>query len=280
MNENEQTSTPRRPLKQWWELKLNGALRRALLYHLPIFQKSVVVNEYPKSGGTWLSQLVSAGMNLPFTRNRFPCFGDQVFHGHYLRRGVIKKRMVILWRDGRDVLVSYYYHCLFYNGLGNDRLVDRTRKALGISNVDDVKGNLPSFLEYLSSRKASPRYTWGDFVDSWWGSEGCLHIKYEELFDDPKGMLREVLAQLGVQLEESRLERIVARYDLNAIKKRQAERAAPQDYQPFVRKGGYGGWKDVFSSELASRFHELQGKQLIRLGYEESADWVDLLKAR
>jgi hypothetical protein len=38
------------------------------------------------------------------------------------------KNIVNVWRDGRDVMVSWYHHCLFLNEITNPRFVERARK--------------------------------------------------------------------------------------------------------------------------------------------------------
>ena len=93
---------------------------------LPLY----VVTELPKSGGSWVSQMLSDYLCIPFPRNRFPRLETCVMHGHYLF-GKRMKNVVVVLRDGRDV-VSYYYHCLFENELNNMRLVQRVEKIFNL----------------------------------------------------------------------------------------------------------------------------------------------------
>ena len=258
----------------WWN-KLNGLLRYLLLYHLPVFNGSLVVNEFPKSGGTWLTRLLSDSLALPFAEHRLPHFGNQIFQGHFIRRG-LKKKTVLLWRDGRDVLVSQYYHSLFYNRYGNRSLVDRTRADLKFSDFSDVKANLHGFLEYLNQGRGFPRYTWSAFVDVWHNEPSALHLKYENLFDEPEKSLDTLLKQVGTPLAETLISGIVERHRL---KPKNHDKSAGQDsdYVPHARKGGYGGWREVFTATTARKFREVAGEQLLLLGYETDHNWVDEL---
>ena len=120
--------------RSYFTIKLDAYIRRIYCNYLYDLFGLYIVNEYPKSGGTWLSQMLADYLGIPFPRNRFPTIGKQVMHGHYyaLRHN---KRIICALRDGRDVMVSYYYHCLFPNGSGdNEHLVRETRREIQFSN--------------------------------------------------------------------------------------------------------------------------------------------------
>ena len=106
-----------------------AVLRQALwLYgseRLPLF----LVTEFPKSGGSWVCQLLSAYLQLPYPRNVRPRIESSVLHGHmlYHRR---HRNVTVVLRDGRDVMVSAYYHYL-----------QRTDRNLGV-DVDFSRGDM------------------------------------------------------------------------------------------------------------------------------------------
>ena len=58
--------------------------RLLYLHGLTKLFSTVLVCEYPKSGGTWLGQLISTYLQISFPRNRHPMPGNNLFHGHYL----------------------------------------------------------------------------------------------------------------------------------------------------------------------------------------------------
>ena len=112
----------------WWFL-LNAVSRHFLVYFASSLFPLYVVTEYPKSGGTWVSQMLSEYFSVPFPRNTLPKLRSSVMHGCYLYFPTMSNVFVVM-RDGRDVMVSYYYHSLFIQGRFNESLVEQTRKVL------------------------------------------------------------------------------------------------------------------------------------------------------
>jgi hypothetical protein len=88
-----------------------------------------VINEFPKSGGTWVGQMLGRALGVPFPRNRLPAPRPSIMHGHYLNP-LGMKNVVVPWRDGRDVMVSWYHQCLFPHELHNEHQVRRARRDL------------------------------------------------------------------------------------------------------------------------------------------------------
>ena len=39
-----------------------------------------VVNEYPKSGGSWVAEMLSEALGVPFPRNRLPMLRSSILH--------------------------------------------------------------------------------------------------------------------------------------------------------------------------------------------------------
>jgi hypothetical protein len=59
-------------------------------------------------------------------------------------------------RDGRDVMVSFYYHSLFKNERFNAKLVEMTRKEVSFKDFDNINKNLSAFIEYKFTCKTPP----------------------------------------------------------------------------------------------------------------------------
>ena len=133
----------------WWWHKSNAALREAFArgYFLPFFN-STLVTEYPKSGGTWLSQMLSEVIQLPYPRNRLPAFEDSILHGCWLNPHPGHKT-ITMFRDGRDIMVSYYYHLIFPKKNTATSYSNMIRKKLSIDNPDDIDMYLPRFIEWV-----------------------------------------------------------------------------------------------------------------------------------
>ncbi len=252
--------------------KLNG-LVRYLIVHAGCnkFLGYYLVNEYPKSGGSWLGQMLAAALGLPFPRNRLPMLSPSIMHGHYLNPWNIKKA-VIIWRDGRDVLVSQYYHSLFKNERGNARLVDITRDDLRFKDYDDIKANLPLFLKYVYETKKHPRFSWKDFVDSWADNRQAIHVKYEDLRLNTSYELQRIVKEIaGIELHENRAQQIAYEYSFEKLSKR---KSGNENKNSFMRKGIIGDWKNHFTKETKELFAGYAGDALITLGYEKDYSWV------
>ena len=57
---------------RWW-LTLNGLIRHAMVYGVPGCGPSkTVLTEYPRSGGTWVCQMIAEHLGIANTRNRLP----------------------------------------------------------------------------------------------------------------------------------------------------------------------------------------------------------------
>jgi Sulfotransferase domain len=259
--------------------KLNGLIRYGIMSIPAVKNNSMLVNEYPKSGGTWLTLMLSDALEMPFASNRLPYMNKtQIFHGHYMNRKLFNSmKQIVLWRDGRDVIVSLYYHALFYNDKKNKVMVDYMRSIVPFDNYVDIRSNLPSFIELYSKRKGKPNYDWATFVKLWHECDNCVNVKYEELFDNCKLTLSNVFNELDITIKESRVDEIIERYSINNIKKNNQNEAPLSNNSKisFIRKGGHGGWRDIFSREAAEVFAESAGSALISLGYESNDLWVE-----
>lgn len=234
---------------------------------MPIY----VVNEYPRSGGTWFGLMLADYLNIPFQRNRAPRLGAQVIHAHYLYSPFLKN-VFCIFRDGRDIMVSLYYYSLFFDGLDNQQNVKHTKKYLGIIDPNNIEENLPKFIEYKFSRKNSPRFNWTEFVDDW-VEKDIPKLFYENLLSEPLKTISLIFENaFKKEVELVKLEKIVEKYRFRNLTGRET---GQQDENSFFRKGIAGDWKNTFSPEARQIFNHYAGQQLIQLGYEKNEGWVE-----
>ncbi len=251
--------------------KMEGALRLLMVNGLSGLLPLYLVTEYPKSGGSWVSQMLSDYLNVPFPRNQFPKLQSSIMHGHYLYSPSMKNVFVIL-RDGRDIMVSYYYHCIFRNDMFNNQLVELTRRDLQFNDYDDIKSNLPKFIEYKFTHKKHPRFTWSEFIDNWIDKKVSF-VRYENLLQNPVEELRKAIYEVcEIEPEESLLRQITEKYSFKSLARRNP---GEENKQSYLRKGIAGDWKNCFSKEARQIFNEFAGKELIKLGYEVDDCWVN-----
>lgn len=261
---------PSRTVMRW------RAVQRLAQWHfwsgrLPLY----LVTEFPKSGATWYSKMLSECIGVPFPPQADP----PRWETSILRSTVLYnprfRNVTVVMRDGRDVMVSAYYHFLFHNEANAEFGVEQKRAVLQFSDYDDIRTNMPTFIDYMFQtfpREGwSTRFHWARFVDSWMDQEAPI-VRYEDLLSDPAAQLRRVSHALtGQAPNEAELQRVVEKYSFKALTGR---KSGEEKANAFLRKGIAGDWRNVFSREAAEKFNRHAGAQLIRLGYEADDRWV------
>lgn len=252
--------------------RLFAARHKALVHLLSGVLPYYVVNEFPKCGGSWLTEMLSDALELPFRRNEPVRIEKALVHGHFLRPGLMQN-VVVLWRDPRDVLVSLYHHCFFVSEyadqlFGNGRLVARMRDALRFEDYDDVAANLPAFIRYIHETPVVPRFTWPDFAARWIDRSDAVHTSYEALRKDTAPELVRIVRDLtGLPLELDRAAAIAQEHSFARARAKSEQNLAP-GARPFVRSGSVGGWRASFTPEAEALLDRFGYSPLMRrLGY-------------
>jgi len=236
------------------------------------------VTEYPKSGGTWFCQMLAACLDIPFPRHEsIPWFRRRpaVLHGHFDWKPWLPRTFCVL-RDGRDVAVSAYHYLVFH--LQNTPVGRRARACLSPANPEDLRTNLPDFIDYLfrecpvGGKWLTWRGVhWGRFVESFVGRRACI-VKYEDLLSDGAATLDACLRDaLRVHAERDHLQQVVDRFSFARLTGR---KPGEEDRHSFLRKGIAGAWRDHFSLEARRVFQRHAGEALILTGYEQDDSWV------
>lgn len=236
----------------------------------------VFVVGYPKSGTTWMCQLAADYLQLPFPRfSILPIGCPAVVHGHETVQNN-DPRGIYSIRDGRDALVSFYFHLARELPEGDRPQLTRNQRAIfpGLTNKADVATNFPRFLERQMTRPTATRANWGDHVMS------CLEarrsdwamLKYEDLLADGPRALSEAMATVSGQ--EADPEKVRSALDRFSFAKQAGRRAGQENRSSFLRKGQAGDWHNHFTRPTAEMFDRWCGKALIGAGYEPDNAWV------
>lgn len=260
---------------QWVRAKVvtRGLKRKFMWRHLSGTLPIYLVPEFPKSGGTWFSQMLADCLEVPFYRNwSSQKMASSVMSGHHLydRR---YKNVTVMFRDGRDIMVSAYYHFLFKNDINAAFGVKRHRSYCDFADYDDIRTNLPQFIEYMFTdfSKGKRHFSWSDFVDSWIDHVD-YYVTYRQLRTDPTATLQASVKRLtGQELSHELVAAVVDKY---SFKKQAARNEGSESKHSFVRKGIVGDWRNQFTPEAREVFAKHAGHQLIRLGFEENDAWV------
>ena len=235
------------------------------------------VIEYPKCGGTWVCQMLAGSLALPFAQfSKLPVAMPSVVHGHWKFHPGLEN-VTFLMRDGRDVMVSYYFHFARhywnsdekYDGIFSKRL----GKLLGAdADLQDIRTHLPVFMEYLFENPTGCRQNWLDYNRSWANRPKVSYIKYEDLRTDCVASMNTLVTSLvGDQINKERVERAVDQF---SMKRMTGRNPGEEDKGSFIRKGVVGDWKNHFTKDAGEVFDRLAGEVLIELGYEQDNSWV------
>jgi hypothetical protein len=229
-------------------VRANAVRHKAFVRLFSSMAPYYIVNEFPKSGGTWLAQMLSAAFELPFRRNQPIRFEPSVTHGHFLSPFMLRN-VVLIWRDPRDIIVSYYFHCYFENEHHNKMLVSIMKSQLPFSDYNDIRANLPDFIRFVTETPNSPSFSWPRFARVWSKLETVSSTSYEALRVDPSGELERLFFELsGTKVEECKAEAIAEEFSFYNQKSLVLASGAASE-KSFLREGSVGGWKRHFSLE-------------------------------
>lgn len=261
------------PRKSLWWRRLNVLLKRAMVHNVGGFgPPKIVLTEHPKSGGTWVSQMLADYLDLPSPRNRLPTRRRCVLHGHYLYvHGA--HDTIVMWRDGRDVVVSHYYYHLFLRQRTMPAWAAKQQQRLGIADPRDIQRYLPRYIEYCFTDGPPFNMTWTSFAETWRHRSGCVKTSYEAMREDPGREMKKLLEYLPVpEIDGVKLASSIAKFSFENVTGR---KPGEENAHCFARKGIVGDWKNQFTREAREVFDHYAGQTLIDLGYEADHSWVD-----
>ena len=178
-----------------------------------------------------------------------------------LKKNKIKK-IVVSFRDPRDVVVSRYYRLLKFpkkkyelHSSIDYNLIPK-KEAINHSIELVCKYLIPWVYGWMEISKQNPNMIY--------------FCKYEELTKNPEEQFRKILKFYEINLDDDQIKRIILKtkgtndMTSNIIKGRFQPMALSSNY----RKGGTGYWKDEFSNENIDLFNKLAGDALRKLNYE------------
>lgn len=233
---------------------------------------------YPKSGTVWLCELLSSYLYLPYPQNYLtPVLMKSVIHSHW-HYSPKRDRCVYIVRDGRDVMVSFYFHWLNQLRSGRSPQYAESRRDALMSRLptgvdfDDVQRALPHYMELEFSEPRGSKVNWGDHVSDWLGGDrsNVSTIRYERLIADGPAELGPAIKAFAGELDEERL-RIA--FDLLDFQRRTGRASGEEDSTSFRRKGVSGDWRNHFGEEAVEVFKRHAQRGLELAGYESDDSW-------
>jgi hypothetical protein len=255
--------------------------RNELSHRLPMQVGSstvLIVNEYPKSGGSWIVNVLATTLGwqradlydlFPAVRRvdrRHPWYADDldgvpvrgpetVVKGHempapsLLPAGVAIIHMV---RNPLDVAVSrWFYDSDFLPGNGLAAPPDIDRESHFASTVAD----------------------WSAFVTAWCGTNTPI-VTYESLLRGESSGLAEALARIGLGVSEDRLQAEIAAETPSVTRASLAKRFG---HNTFVRRATVGDWTWHIEESLAVQLLDTAADALRLLASDPAARGVSPL---
>jgi len=244
---------PKYPVRSAW---------RAVHYNLnPLMFPTINVNEFPKSGGTWMSRMISECTQYRFDDNAYPWFGASVVKHH--TKGFDKKRVVKVIRDPRDVYVSLYFHCkkAFAGDGWNKKAVKLVEKHY-FDKERSEEEEINYFVQAVQSNPIMPSFTWQEFYLAQQG-KGDVLVKYEELRSDTFNVLVDAFEKLELSVDEQLIQDVVDKNNIDKILKNRKNKEEAH----FVRRGKVGGYETYLTDETVSIVEQNNSEAMKLYGY-------------
>ncbi|XP_036057303.1 sulfotransferase family cytosolic 1B member 1 [Onychomys torridus] len=248
-------------------------------------QDDLVITTYPKSGTTWLSEIVDMVLNdgnvekckrdvitskVPMLELTIPELrmsgveylkttpSPRIIKTH-LPTGLLPKsfwenkcKMIYLARNAKDVAVSYYHFDL-------------------MNSVQPFPGTWEEYLEkFLAGNVAYG--SWFSHVKNWWEKKTehpLLFLYYEDLKQNPKEEIKKIANFLGKTLDKETLDRIIHHTSFEMMKDNPLVNythvpPSMMDHSksPFMRKGVVGDWKNYFTVAQNEKFDAIYKKEM------------------
>ncbi len=237
-------------------------------------KSDVLVLSISKSGRTWLRVMINKYISLlcdiPFslddlsgsnkgvpsifyTHGKWTHYEEATLRQKILGRYIVparilsSKKVIMLFRDPRDVIVSLYFE-----------VTKRSRKATEKERRGDVK--LMDFVEGPRSRMTRMVSVLNEWRRALESHLDCLWISYEDLRADTKGEFFQVLEHIGFDtinedfavnaIEFAEFENMKKMETEGRFKKKILRPGDPSDPDSFkVRKGVVGGYVNYFNED-------------------------------
>ena len=162
---------------------------------------------------------------------------------HFFNTQVIQGRVkvILVIRNPKDALVSYYHFYRMNRGFGN------------------FPGTWNEFFE-LYKAKCLVQGDYFDFYEGWLrfaSLPNVLLVKYEDMKKKLPDVMSDVAGFLGKALPDDSLSEVIEHLSFDSMRQNPSANlsdrpALRHDVSPFMRKGVIGDWKNYFSAEQSA----------------------------
>ena len=166
-------------------------------------------------------------------------------------------RVIVVMRNPKDTLVSYYH---FY----------RANAALG-----NFSGSFQNFFKIFEAKKLNH----GDFFDHTiaWCTHPLkgefLYLTYEDMKENPEYEIDRICKFLGKTLSKDQIDRIIKYSSFDQMKKNPMaqlsdNKSIDASISPYVRKGKVGDWKSLMKVAESEKIDRLCREKLQAIGID------------
>jgi len=205
---------------------------------------------HPKSGTTWMCQLLADYLRLPFPQHSIMPLGCAAVLHSFEAPSKKYRNGVYMVRDGRDSAVSTYFHTRGRLLAGGKEKY--YRKLFDGLDIDaEPRENMATFLDRLFKYPTGGWMklpSWGSHVKSYFdhASENLHLARYEDLLIDGKATLATIIERLtGDSADDDRIAETIQRY---SFKNQSGRKPGQENRGSYLRKGQAGDWKNHFDS--------------------------------
>ena len=224
-------------------------------------EDDIIFAVFPKTGSTWvrfflfnlLTEINGNSKSLSFDNldstmaefghrsmfNPWPFALPRLIKTHQPYNLLFKgHRAMMVVRDPRDIMVSYYYHA-------RAKVTNDSVSSL-YDAVYHPRWGLEAFFQHYQS--------WKDIVG--------LVVKYEELKTDPLTHFRRISTFCEIEAEDAQIERAIQGASMSNMRK--AQQASTETFKNFdknfvfARKGTVAQWVEYFDADLVAYYEQLK----------------------
>ncbi|HOI94191.1 MAG TPA: sulfotransferase domain-containing protein [Syntrophobacter fumaroxidans] len=168
-----------------------------------------------------------------------------------------KHKAFYVIRDPRDVLVSWY-HSARYSHIPIGEIPALRRTLAGLSLVDGILYSIDHLEDF---GMFSAMRSWADNAGN---DPNVRMVRYEDLATNRLEVFVELFHYLDIPIPDHLLSGLIDAYNFKRLSGREQ---GVENRESHIRSGKQGSWKKYFEPNVESRFYDVTGDLVQRLGY-------------